>query len=84
MRKKCINSGVIFVRFGVILGHSRAILGHLGHIWATLGHFARSQQKKLRKINGKFKFFPAPLGQWGSLLECMLGWLAILLTPGNP
>ena len=37
----------------------------------SMTNFARSQQKKLRKISGKFKFFRAPLGPWGSLLECM-------------
>ena len=42
-RKKCVNPGVIFGPFWIILGHSRAMLGHfgsyLGHFGSYLGHF---------------------------------------------
>ena len=65
------------------LGHSRAMLDHfgpfgvifgplwgiLGHFWPFLGHFVAYLDKFAESSN----FFAAPLGSWGSLLECMTG-----------
>ena len=39
MRKKCVNPGVIFGPFEVILGHLGSFLGHLGSFWVILGPF---------------------------------------------
>ena len=72
---------VIFGPFWIILGHSRAMLDHfgpfwvifgplwgiLGHFWPFLGHFVAYLDKFAESSN----FFAAPLGSWGSLLECM-------------
>ena len=64
----------IFGPFWVILGHSWAILGH---VWATLVHFGSFLaifgpfRGIFGQLCGKFNFFAAPLGSWGSLLECM-------------
>ena len=74
LRKKCVNPGVIFGPFGVILGHFGSFFGHLGSylgrfgaFWVIFGPF----RGIFGQICGKFKFFAAPLGSWGSLLECM-------------
>ena len=68
------------------MGHSRAMLDHfgpfgvifgplwgiLGHFWPFLGHFVAYLDKFAESSN----FFAAPLGSWGSLLECMVeGWM---------
>ena len=67
------NCGLFLGHFGsfwVILGPFWAFLGHfgsyLGHFGSFLAIFARSQQKKLRKISGNFKFFCGPVRVAGS------------------
>ena len=66
-----------FGSFWVILGPCWTIFGHFGSFLAIFGPF-----RGMFGQSGKFQFFAAPLGSWGSLLECMVimkAWLLLMV-----